>query len=218
MKNCLNISEMLFTISGEVGNIIQGSPIMLVRLQGCNMICPWCDAKKSKSLTATKFVVTPKILGIILASSPFPILITGGEPLLQASNLIAVLDYIATTGIERKIQIETNGSIPIPKEMVRDNVSFVVDYKMEYEGEMVKENFKLLRSQDYLKVLVNDDKQVEKVPLILNFLKESLDDVVFKVAISCTDNNLYAKIVDLVLDNSLPVILNVQIHKQLNVA
>jgi len=43
MEDSLNVNEIFTSISGEVGGAFpQGSVVTFIRLQGCNLKCPWC--------------------------------------------------------------------------------------------------------------------------------------------------------------------------------
>lgn len=75
------INEIYPAIQGE--GFYTGTPMWIIRLQGCDVGCPWCD---SKSTWARGTVDTP-IDSILLRLSSKPkikwVMITGGEPCLQ---------------------------------------------------------------------------------------------------------------------------------------
>ena len=208
------LREVRYTFSGEVGNIVQGSPVLLIRTQGCNFQCPWCDTEGSKDFEHG-LSVDHRVLAEMMYNSAFPILLTGGEPLLHTKAIIKAFDLLDSVyNVGRTVQIETNGSIAIDPEL-QGLATFVLDYKFKYEDQMKKENWKLLTSKDFIKILVTDQEDVLKLkPFIQDFPK----DCKARLAISCTDVQLYKDVCDLVLDNKWPIIVNVQIHKILGIA
>ncbi len=98
------INEIFYSLQGE--GFYTGTPAVFLRFSGCNRACPFCDTdfRASVPMTATE---------IADACAVYParhLVATGGEPLMQLdAPLIAALK-------ERGfyIQIETNGSLPVP--------------------------------------------------------------------------------------------------------
>lgn len=118
------------TIQGEGPST--GTPATFVRLWGCNLDCDWCDTPYTWDVTgkngtiyvrdAESEVVDP--LALLVELPPAPLLvITGGEPLVQATEVESfvrsALDFFP------RIEIETNGTRkPLPDiERVGYNVS-----------------------------------------------------------------------------------------------
>lgn len=97
------INEIYVTRQGE--GFWSGRKVVLVRLAGCNLRCPWCDTKHD-----TFEERTPKELfdDIMLAGNGCrSVLITGGEPLLQ--DLEPLLKLLKKDGFW--VALETNGTI-----------------------------------------------------------------------------------------------------------
>ena len=208
------LREVQYTFSGEVGHIVQGSPVLLIRIQGCNLPCPWCDAKGTQDFEHG-LSVDHRVLAELMYNSAFPILLTGGEPLLHSQAILKAFELLATKyNVNRVVQIETNGSIAIDPDLF-EYATFVVDYKFKYEDQMRKDNWDILTNKDFIKILVTDQDDVNELE---QFIAEFSTSCKARLAVSCTDNQLYKEVCDLVLDNKWPIIVNVQIHKLLGIA
>jgi 7-carboxy-7-deazaguanine synthase len=106
----LRVHSVFYTIQGE--GPFAGRPAVFIRLNGCNLQCPGCDT----DYTTTDEGWEPADLAdhaISLFSAPTPplIVISGGEPFRQ--NIIPLIGELQ----ERRctVQIETNGTLPLPK-------------------------------------------------------------------------------------------------------
>jgi len=121
----LNVHSIFESISGEAGFFQQGSWCAFIRLQGCNLRCPWCDTKDSQTVAKTNNAKSiPSILDKVKQKQ---VLITGGEPLLQPETLSLIKALLAAG---KDVQVETNGTFPIPTEPEFDECKWVVDYKL----------------------------------------------------------------------------------------
>lgn len=120
----LNINEIFATLQGEA--TYTGTPSVFIRLQGCNVGCPWCDTKHTWKLDAADKIefnyLTAKIEDknswaqasveqiIEFIQDNFPqikhIVITGGEPAMY--NLLPLCNALEELG--KDIQIETSGT------------------------------------------------------------------------------------------------------------
>ena len=121
----LNVHSIFESISGEAGFFQQGSWCAFIRLQGCNLRCPWCDTKDSQTVAKTNNAKSiPSILDKVKQKQ---VLITGGEPLLQPETLSLIKALLAAG---KDVQVETNGTLPIPTELEFDKCKWVVDYKL----------------------------------------------------------------------------------------
>lgn len=123
----LNTHSTLTTIHGELP--FMGAPCTLIRLQGCNLHCAYCDTKDSISPIGGRSISDEDLLDFILSSNLKDILITGGEPLVQRNALDTFLYFIP---IYYRVTIETNGTIPIPTSWIEmSNVYIVADWKLK---------------------------------------------------------------------------------------
>jgi 7-carboxy-7-deazaguanine synthase len=98
-----NVSEIFYSIQGE--GIMQGLPMVFIRMAGCNLRCSFCDTKyafKNGERTGVR-----KILDKIKKYPCKRACITGGEPFLQ--NLTPLVKEL-----KRKkywLTAETNGTL-----------------------------------------------------------------------------------------------------------
>jgi organic radical activating enzyme len=128
----LSISEVFYSIQGE--GPTTGYPSVFVRLGGCNLMCggegtqrdgelhngaTWrCDTievwMKSKSKAFKDILPIDCILAIINGAN---LIVTGGEPLMQQTNVIEFIKYIRDNyNKDCYVEIETNGTIaPTPE-------------------------------------------------------------------------------------------------------
>lgn len=135
--------EIFYTLQGEGVSI--GRPATFMRLSGCNLTCKWCDTpytwnwddkdyehpekydRASQMVTLTNGEIA-KLLKRLPDSALSRLVITGGEPMLQQTQIWALWHEIV---YEQKLpfrhlEIETNGTVQIRgryPEHVRFNVS-----------------------------------------------------------------------------------------------
>lgn len=117
----LNIAEIYVSVQGE-GPCI-GVPAIFLRLAGCNFDCTWqvngkvqhCDtrwAKKSgKSMSINEVLL--EIFSLREKYKVSTLIVTGGEPALQAEPLMRVLQVLRNENNHfYHIDIESNGTMP----------------------------------------------------------------------------------------------------------
>jgi len=102
------VVEIFKSLQGEGYNT--GREVVFVRFAGCNLACPWCDTNHGGGRDMT----AGEILEAVLALGCGSVILTGGEPLLQA-GLETLLALLKSRGLW--LGIETNGTInPAPGE------------------------------------------------------------------------------------------------------
>ena len=102
------IAEILATIQGE--GWWQGLPITLIRLQGCNLSCPFCDTAYALDPQGGKVLSLGQLFGALEKFHPKgrTILLTGGEPAMQPLRYL--VPPLTSLG---PVHLETNGTLPI---------------------------------------------------------------------------------------------------------
>lgn len=100
----MKVNEIFYSIQGE--GYFTGTPAVFLRLSGCNLKCSFCDTLHSNHTDMSIDLIVEHV-------KTFParhIVITGGEPTMQL--VPELLQKLRNAGFF--IQIETNGSLPIP--------------------------------------------------------------------------------------------------------
>lgn len=217
----MKVNDIFQSISGEVGNIPQGSIAWFIRFQGCNLLCTWCDTKQGQEFQtdACKDMTPEDIAEKIPHYSN--VILTGGEPLLQNR-----LDLRKLTGLLRDknclIQIETNGtqvpSLPI---------CHVFDYKTPSSGEHNKmmELHYFFELPIYIRlwvkfVIKNSDDLEFTIKILKKFRILSPRLFRLHIALSISSGEGVTYIMDR-LNEALPdlmdkIVFNFQLHKHFN--
>ena len=97
--------EIFYSLQGEGARC--GSPAVFLRLAGCNLHCSWCDTRYSW-LPGCE-LEEAEVAARLQAFGCPAVVITGGEPLLQAEALERLLALLPT---DFYIEVETNGTLP----------------------------------------------------------------------------------------------------------
>lgn len=134
--------------------------------------------------------------------------ITGGEPLLQADELLALIRALKDDDI--KILLETNGSIYDIQ--VFNEVDYVaLDLKPPSSGEKSDEFIlSRLRSCDYVKVVVDDDEDFA-------YAKKIICKSGVEVFLQPSDKVKFTWLADKVLEDKLNVRVLPQLHKVMGI-
>lgn len=99
------INEIYPSIQGE--GLLVGTPSLFIRIQGCNIRCPWCD--QPSALAFKEPSIDFKDLMEIVDKYPHKhVVITGGEPFTE-TFLPELVKELLKKG--KSVQIETNGTL-----------------------------------------------------------------------------------------------------------
>ena len=173
MKKELSICEIYPTIQGE--GFLIGSPVTLIRFQGCNIYCSWCDTKYAIPFEGGVKITIEEILERLNSIGREHILITGGEPFAH-STLGEFCEILISEGYF--VQIETNGTVwqerfeKLNRERFYISLSpkYSVDYKIAPQFSQFSDELKMVVDRNLkLEVLLREEflTLVEKKKLIL---------------------------------------------------
>lgn len=156
MGYMLLVHSIFPSLSGEVGLVAQGTPVVFLRLQGCNLRCRWCDAEETQRAVTGDVgyqVLSPaEAANHIFSYQYTDVIITGGEPMMQASPLQELINLLEKGG--KRISIESNGSY---SPYLGGVSSWILDYKLEYSAKMISfREFASMRGCDWVKIVVWD--------------------------------------------------------------
>lgn len=112
------------TIQGE--GLLAGVPSLFLRLAGCNMFCTWnapdgsavtCDTKHALATPSSHTETTEELLEKIARhrGKIDHLVVTGGEPLLQAEALVTLLAELRLVRPPMHVTLESNGSLYAPE-------------------------------------------------------------------------------------------------------
>ena len=109
--------EIFLSIQGEGVNI--GMPTVFLRLAQCNLRCSWCDTKYTWDWgeydyeSEVRGMSDTEVEEAINRLNCKHLVITGGEPLIQARQLVPLTQSLKSMGFF--IEVETNGTL-VPNE------------------------------------------------------------------------------------------------------
>jgi 7-carboxy-7-deazaguanine synthase len=146
----LMVCETFASLMGE--STRAGLPAYFIRLTGCNLRCRYCDT--AYAYEGGRESTVAALVDLACAQAYRLVLMTGGEPLLQAETpaLVAALLAAGFT-----VCLETNGSLPIDAVDVRAHR--ILDIKCAGSGMADHNdwrNLDLLTPRDEVKFVVAD--------------------------------------------------------------
>ena len=147
------LAEHFISINGEGQRA--GELALFLRFAGCNLRCDWCDTAWACSKDAPHEIVPLSCIEQIgenaVVQGVRNVTLTGGEPLLQ-EGIGEVITMLMLLGL--RVEIETNGSVPLEPFILPHRPVFTMDYKLpssKMEQHMCTENFEHLRECDTVK-------------------------------------------------------------------
>ena len=154
----MKIVETFESIQGESSFV--GRPCLFVRAHGCNLSCKWpCDTLYAKEKDNFVEVSSKDIIELCKRSPARVVQLTGGEPLLQSDEVVAISQQVKEF---KTVLIETNGTVSIePFKRAPKNVHVIMDIKtpssgMHFYEEEVRRNTRFLRRFDEVKFVVGN--------------------------------------------------------------
>jgi 7-carboxy-7-deazaguanine synthase len=180
-----------------------------VRLTGCPLRCTWCDT--AYAFDEGSRMTVGEVLDVVRGHGARYVTVTGGEPLAQR-NCLVLLRALADAGFD--VSLETSGALDISG--VDPRVARVVDVKPPGSGEASRnrwENLEFLSHRDELKFVVRDRADYEWSRQVI---RERGLEGRCAILISPVHGELDpGTLADWVLEDHLPVRVQVQLHKVL---
>jgi len=217
MQEKLNIQSIFTSIDGEVNGYNNAGQIStFIRLKKCNLSCSWCDTKYAQNREPVNLMTINQILEKVKTRK---VTITGGEPLLQAKGVAALID--ALNYEKYLITIETNGSMCVDWLHMRGNIRYIVDYKLPSSGMEAHMNMRLfprLTKKDWVKFVIADWKDYSKACYIRTNLRQVGCEAQFAfspIRIAGSVNYSFAaKVAERMIEENLyDVHFSLQLHK-----
>lgn len=113
-RGILDVHSIFHTIQGE--GPFCGQPAVFVRLAGCNLQCPGCDTNYTSNRKKMNHGdIWQEIVRVTGEAKTNLVVITGGEPFRQPEVANFINYLIDMKGY--RVQVETNGTMPIPREL-----------------------------------------------------------------------------------------------------
>jgi len=214
----IKVHELFQSVSGEVGKIAQGAITTFLRLDGCNLRCSWCDTKNTRKGDHHRNLDLGSVAAMIRELGSPNLIITGGEPLLQWESLVSLIrDYLRRS--VRLIQVETNGSIILPGDLLPWVGSWVVDYKLRSSGQTEQmlpiRKFVDIPRDSWVKFVVASPEDLVQLRVVLNRIRQHVGPCYqLKYAFTPTGEITANRLMKwMIKERVLDGILNVQIHK-----
>lgn len=203
----VKLTEIFLSIQGEADSI--GWPTVFVRLTGCPLRCQYCDTQYA--FYGGEWHSLDEVLAKVEAFGVEHVCVTGGEPLAQ-KHCLALLTRLCDAGF--KVSLETSGAIDVSD--MDERVARVIDIKTPGSGELARnrlENLHDLRATDQLKFVICSRADFE---WSRDFARTH--DLTSRCTVLFSPSFGQVEARDLaqwVLDERLPVRLQIQLHKVL---
>ncbi len=205
--SALRITEIFHSLQGESRPV--GYPTAFVRLTGCPLRCGYCDTAYAFHGGQRMDVAT--ILARVAEFQVRYVCVTGGEPLAQPACL-GLLSALCAAGY--RVSLETSGALDIAA--VDQRVAVVLDLKTPASGECERNlwsNLPLLKPEDQIKFVICDRPDYEWAR---DQLREQDLPARCEVLFSPAWEQQSARdLADWILEDRLPVRLQIQLHKYL---
>ena len=203
----LKITEVFYSLQGEADTA--GVPTVFVRLTGCPLRCHYCDT--AYAFHGGDWWTLEDIVRRVHELGGRYVCVTGGEPLAQ-KGCPALLVRLCDEGL--RVSLETSGAMPLDE--VDPRVVRVVDVKTPGSGEERRNRYgelERLQPKDQIKFVICGREDYEWSRAKVRELGLSGR---CSVLFSASHEQLPARdLADWILEDRLPVRLQIQLHKYL---
>jgi len=203
----VKLTEIFLSIQGEADSV--GWPTVFVRLTGCPLRCQYCDTQYA--FYGGEWFSLESVEEQVQAFGVKHVCVTGGEPLAQ-KHCFALLERLCDQGFQ--VSLETSGALDVSG--VDTRVARVIDIKTPGSAEVARnrlENLDALRSTDQLKFVICSRSDFEwSRDLVRERNLASQCAVLFSPSFGQVEPRDLAQ---WILDERLPVRLQLQLHKVL---
>lgn len=203
----LKLTELFLSIQGEADAV--GWPTVFVRLTGCPLRCGYCDT--AYAFHGGEWATVDEIVARVQGYAVPRVCVTGGEPLAQKACL-SLLTALCDAGCA--VSLETSGALDVAG--VDPRVAKVMDLKTPGSREVERnrfENLALLTARDQIKLVVTDRTDYEWARALV---RERLAQLPCMLLFSPGHETLApGQLAEWLLEDRLPVRLQVQLHKYL---
>jgi 7-carboxy-7-deazaguanine synthase len=205
-EDTLVIHEIYASIQGE--STFAGLPCTFVRTTGCNLRCSWCDT--TQAFYGGTRMTRGDVLARALATGTDLVELTGGEPLLQPA-VFPLMTELCDAG--RTVLVETSGEADVSR--VDPRVHKIMDLKAPGSGESARNrwsNLDHIGAGDEIKFVLADRTDYEWMREAIR--TRALPQRTPNLLASTVFGKLTTKqLVAWVLDDKLPVRVQLQMHK-----
>ncbi|RXH56791.1 7-carboxy-7-deazaguanine synthase QueE [Granulicella sibirica] len=217
----MHLIELYKSVQGE--SSFAGLPCIFVRLAGCNLRCAWCDSEYT--FTGGKPFTADEIVREIEALAPCRLVeFTGGEPMLQARELLPLMDRLIHSGYT--LMMETSGERPL--EDVPVPVHKIVDVKCPGAGSAANSfrmsNLEALTKRDEVKFVLShrEDYEFAKAFIVEHDLNRRVGSILLSPAFSKSPSPIRTTenatldprtLVEWMMEDGIDARLSLQIHK-----
>jgi len=201
----LRLTEIFYSLQGETNTV--GIPTVFVRLTGCPLRCQYCDT--TYAFQGGNWYTLDAILAEIKKYRTRYVTITGGEPLAQKAclNLLTTL-----CDLNYVVSLETSGALSVSA--VDSRVIKIIDIKTPGSKESEKnkwENLLELSLHDQLKFVICNELDYAWCKEIINqYQLAEKCQILFSPSFLELEAN---KLADWILQDQLPVRMQIQLHK-----
>jgi 7-carboxy-7-deazaguanine synthase len=201
----LRVNEIFHSLQGEARTV--GFPTVFVRLTGCPLRCGYCDT--SYAFTEGRWRSIDEILAEVQRLGARYVTVTGGEPLAQR-DCRPLLTALCEAGYA--VSLETSGALDIAG--IDPRVSIVMDLKTPGSGEEGRnryDNIGWLRPKDQVKFVIRDRADYDwSCRQLQQHRLDEKAEILFSPVHGVLDP---ARLADWILEDRLPVRMQVQLHK-----